>query len=70
VDVFGTLARKTESNVIREGLALTPAPFVYGLSFLAQICAAATAPRVEAESTLSVVGRAACPHSDYIICKE
>jgi hypothetical protein len=42
-----------ESNVIREGLALTPAPFsLFGLSFLVQDCAAAPAPRVEASSTL------------------
>jgi hypothetical protein len=40
---------QTESNVIREGLALTPAPFSFsGQPFLAQMCAAAPEPRVEA----------------------
>jgi hypothetical protein len=32
--------------------------------------AAAAAPRVAVESTQTVVGRAACPHSDYIMYKE
>jgi len=57
----GDYLEACETNVISQGLALAPALLLW-LSFLAQCCAAAAGPRVEAESAHTVVGRAACPH--------
>jgi hypothetical protein len=57
------------SDVITLGLALVPAPFSL-VVVPGAYSAAAAAPRVAVASTQTVVGRAACPHSDYIMYKE
>jgi hypothetical protein len=55
-------ASKTD---VKTGAGVGAGPFVW-LPFLAQCCAAAALPRVEVQSTQSVVRRVAHPHSDYL----
>jgi CspA family cold shock protein len=61
--------RECATDIRRDqaGAGVIAGPFFHAewLSFLAQCCAAAAEPRVEALSTQTVVGRVACPHSDY-----